>query len=159
MRSRRRRLICRWFGVVILGLWTSSFLGHVGIAWNPKTILGLRAVEFLEVSKGLLIFYRNLVVPWKPGLRVSGPPPVTLPISDYLIGRHEYNPTLFGGSTTVEWFVIIPATIPLGSSAALIGFSFWLRHPKGHCPKCGYDLKGIADQCPECGRMVQAEAP
>jgi hypothetical protein len=30
-----------------------------------------------------------------------------------------------------------------------------LRHPPGHCPKCGYDLRDTPDRCPECGTAAR----
>jgi len=30
------------------------------------------------------------------------------------------------------------------------------RHPPGHCPHCGYDLRATPDRCPECGTDVKS---
>ncbi len=52
--------------------------------------------------------------------------------------------------------IITPGLLPGAIGLSLIGISFWRRYPKGHCARCGYDLTGIADKCPECGAAVKA---
>lgn len=33
----------------------------------------------------------------------------------------------------------------------------WARLSRGICPKCKYDLTGVQDRCPECGRELSAD--
>jgi hypothetical protein len=47
---------------------------------------------------------------------------------------------------------------PLAALTAVLPAT-WLyrrirRHPRGHCPACGYDLRATPDRCPECGGAV-----
>jgi hypothetical protein len=60
-------------------------------------------------------------------------------------------------------------TLPHWPVAALLGVAplAWLtglwrdrrRHPPGHCRACGYDLRGIAGRCPECGLEIPMALP
>lgn len=156
MRSRRRRLICRWAGVVILVVWGLSFVRAVVVAVNHHTTTdyGGGMVAFfdsVEFSRGLIVQQtgRTEYGGFSSGLSISNPTKHTSRLRVYLLGERVDGPMGFPFRTER----IIPATVPLGLSAALIGFSYWRRYPKGHCPKCGYDLTGIADQCPECGHV------
>jgi hypothetical protein len=64
------------------------------------------------------------------------------------------------------WAATVPAALPLALSAAGAGL-LWRRERiqrrramKGHCPKCGYDLQGLASaNCPECGAAPALAAP
>lgn len=54
--------------------------------------------------------------------------------------------------TVPHWLVIALLSIP--PLAWLSGrWRDRRRYPKGHCPKCGYDLRASPDRCPECGWM------
>ncbi len=57
-----------------------------------------------------------------------------------------------------EWSFIFPLWIPLaacGVPATVLWLRYWRRKRDGMCSKCGYDLRGIADRCPECGTAIQ----
>src|SRR5262249_30201 len=61
-------------------------------------------------------------------------------------------------TSATGWAAVMPTALPLALSAVGAGL-LWRRERierrrgmKGHCPKCGYDLQGLAAaNCPECG--------
>jgi hypothetical protein len=57
--------------------------------------------------------------------------------------------------------LVVPLYIPivtLGVPGAALLFWQRRRHP-GTCPRCGYDLSGLAGgRCPECGAIEPARA-
>lgn len=159
-RRRRTRLICRWAGVVILVVWGTSFFLGLSVGWNTVpanqfTFTSGWRLSHADLSRGLLHVQLNIRT-----IRAGETKILTgdslgrwHPWRTYIFGDQK-DPTMWAGKAFT-----VPATVPLGLSAALIGVSFRRRHPKGHCPKCGYDLTGIADKCPECGRAVKAVKP
>lgn len=158
MRRRRTRLIYRWAGVAILVVWASTFVRRVGYAWNciAATHSGGGPVNFIdtvEFAQGLIVYNPDLHVGGVHPCGFSFAPPnsYSSSLKVYLLGKM---PPSHGLTFGPKW--IIPATVPLGLSAALIGLSYWRRPPKGHCAKCGYDLTGIADKCPECGAAAKS---
>lgn len=46
------------------------------------------------------------------------------------------------------------ALLPLGCTLLRLRRAIFPRHPKGHCEKCGYDLRATPHQCPECGHVA-----
>jgi hypothetical protein len=54
----------------------------------------------------------------------------------------------------------VPLWAPLLSAALPTAYAWYRcrRRPPGHCPKCGYDLAGIAaGVCPECGAAISRQ--
>jgi len=140
-------------GVVILVLVALTYVRRVTVVWDSRP--GAWAtVDYVEINSGILVVVKNWMLTWQKGV-YFGTSSYRISPRRLLIGEY------WAGSIGVgrSWYVVIPATLPVGLSAALIGLSFWRRHPKGHCPKCGYDLSGITDQCPECGRAVKEAQP
>lgn len=52
-----------------------------------------------------------------------------------------------------HWFPVLLASLPLALAARrlLVTHRQTRRAKEGLCPICGYDLRGSADRCPECG--------
>ncbi len=56
---------------------------------------------------------------------------------------------------TLYWLVLL-----LSIPSAIVGLTGWrLRRRviwriEGRCARCGYDLRGITERCPECGTSV-----
>lgn len=64
--------------------------------------------------------------------------------------------------TYVPAEIIIGTTLALGVALAFVTFRRAdgrrrRRIVSGHCDQCGYDLRGSAEQCPECGAPVAEE--
>lgn len=69
------------------------------------------------------------------------------------------------GHNSMLWNLVIPfwllttifAILPLCEIPLLIfKLNKSLRHTRGLCPHCGYDLRASPDRCPECGRPATA---
>jgi hypothetical protein len=87
---------------------------------------------------------------------------------DHRLKKFEFAGVKFGGCrglNSMLWNLIIPfwllstatAILPLIQVPLLIRtFNKSLRHTRGHCPHCGYDLRATPDRCPECGTPVIA---
>jgi hypothetical protein len=70
--------------------------------------------------------------------------------------------------TTIEYFgirihmwaiplwcpLLLTAILPLARTPALVRrINVRQRRNRGHCTRCGYDLRATPDRCPECGAM------
>ena len=77
-----------------------------------------------------------------------------------LIAWHE------PGESKTRWFLKLPKLllVPATVAVPLVRATIWLvlfrrflhRLRRGECGRCGYDLRGSAGGCPECGEAAAA---
>jgi hypothetical protein len=117
---------------------------------------------------------------------LAGQRPIVRSVADYSVGRPvPLEQVLIGGRPSfsvlgfagravddrrVGWRAAAAALIVPDWSAAILAaapLAGWLlarrrrgrrRHPAGHCPACGYDLRATPGRCPECGAVPAQRA-
>jgi hypothetical protein len=157
--SRRWRPIAIWTGAalstLIAAAWVASRWHYILWTWTDANG-GLFSSSIQSGQIGCTriagpMQLEGYVEPWPGGLHHSvpssaGPGPHWSHIPRCNFGR--------------DWRLILPLWLPFLLIAAPTA---WLWHrtrrvPPGHCPKCRYDLTGIATStCPECGSPTRSE--
>jgi hypothetical protein len=96
-------------------------------------------------------------------------------------GPWDVGPGWFLVHIPEEWPLVLPLVdrsgtvthmgLPLWALGGLFALSYWAlvrpmmmadrRRRRGLCPRCGYDLRGSPEKCPECGTvpMISAAHP
>ncbi len=116
-----------------------------GVPWErSEDVEALRSIDdstsFFQYS-----------VEYKPGVHFSG-------FEDWTTC---WKPTRSQGSTFFRPVILVPLWIPTVLFAAMFWWSFLpLRRRRKRkklslCLKCGYDLRGSKDRCPECGKPFE----
>lgn len=59
-----------------------------------------------------------------------------------------------GKDPTIGWVMAGMSLIPLVLGLGFAVLAFAQRLAKHRCQRCGYDVRGIADRCPECGLLL-----
>ncbi len=152
--ARKTSAIFSWVGLIaIMAAWGTSYFN--GGLW------GSNISNDLTLTKGCLVYehtnlpigffertawswagFRNLETEWLPKYvkRPFSPPNI----------QHIYT-----------WVIVLPFWIP----AAVFAVALWFSHVPlksrryrrklGLCVKCGYDLRGSKEWCPECGNEFE----
>ena len=122
-----------------LGLWASTQDRDITLAHFTT---GGRLNDLLAGRSTLAIYTQRLV--WRPGLGLQ-------------FGQWEglclavtwYRRDAFTASATLAYPAAVFAVLPLVWSQRFLRRA--RRRKQGRCLTCGYDLRGSAGTCPECG--------
>ena len=133
--------------------------GEVGFGWNPGPSHGgehsydrVSGRLGYSVSPGA----SNIILPgpanvWGPLLRMYSNPPPDPPHWEFAGIVFENGPTIM--LFLPIWLLTAGALAP----GLFVAWRIWARRwrrRRGHCAKCGYDLRASSDRCPECGTQI-----
>src|SRR5205814_6005727 len=109
-------------------------------------------------------------VKWEEVSLLSWEPRPNRPGQEFLTGRSTFRGAwnILIARTPPRWFYLphIPiwpglildtaffTALALGLVRGPALVRRWLRRWRGACPRCGYDLRGAREVCPECGRAI-----
>jgi hypothetical protein len=149
-RRSRTRSFFMWAAIAVSGLlvalWGRSLAVHAGVQNGPRGI-------WLTLHNGVCV------------AACFGKPPNWMPRAWYCQQGRPSNP--YGCELPrVSWHgpdlysIKLPLWAPLlmSTSAAVLLCRSGRRVPRGHRPKCGYDLTGnVSGRCPECGCLWEKQ--
>jgi hypothetical protein len=143
-KQRRARLFIRWTSTTACLLLLAAYIAS---AWYQLRVRG-PAGYFGGIGLGQINFGRNVPTPpmaWSLGRHYFG----------YFGLNWGYRCVPIGSS----WVAFVPLwPVLILTAAATAALWVCLRPPpRGHCPRCGYNLAGLGiAACPECGAGSQA---
>jgi hypothetical protein len=147
--ARRRRVLPRfraWIGPALILLIGSAW---VSTRWYASALaVGCVSVGVNDGGFKFNVYNQKLIKP-SSGLHVVRNP---LPLAWKWKPVFRRNPT-----STLVWIPLwMPLTLVVVATAVggTLRVRGRIRRRFGHCPKCGYDLRGLqaGSPCPECGR-------
>ena len=136
MPRRRLRTFTLWTGATLCGLIAAAFV--VSARW--WVWLAVLDGPFIGVHAGALDCYWNTLA-GRSGFRAHG-----AGLRFALVGMTRVN-----GFSLPLIYPFLAAAIP-----TLLVWRFVPKFPRGHCRRCGYNLKGLTEaRCPECGKPFE----
>jgi hypothetical protein len=167
----RRRLLNLLTAVSLLlcvaagGLWARSrVLGHSDWFSGSSASAGRQAMVI-----GGTVYLRHITSPrawWRPApwtyerrtnyRAFTRATDLQLDVASFGFSRHRG--TLDGSPFTETWLIFPLWAVVLATAGLPV---LWLTRrvrrrmnsEPGHCPVCGYDLRGTPERCPECGTL------
>ena len=128
------------------GLWNSSSTTPV---YTARISRGVLSFKYFGDTKGALIFQPVLQSGWRFGWAKDELNPVWRWLPEWQDYPGPYR----------QLVLRIPLWIPVAVLMAPFVWSWWRAkrtEAAAPCPKCGYDLVGLAGaKCPECGAEVE----
>jgi hypothetical protein len=170
LNSRNRPLMLRRVLLILsvmglagsLGLWALSYF-PISFSYGYQNYLGtVRRTKSVWLSSGSLLWQHDSAASI-PALSSSWHPFSDL--DTFWLPRFRYSDRCQDGHP--DLLIRLPLWMPTTSSAMLLIPLLWSyrRHRRrrrlGLCLRCGYDLRGSPEKCPECGTvpMISAAHP
>jgi hypothetical protein len=173
------------WAALLLALVPSLILWHVGLRFSAR-LRSRRIAAWGLVGLSVLLLSAAVASVWLKATVTQDLASLTLDrMSLTLKLDHSQGYVIIGGSPNASWSkadlaapILLPSwkdngteytlEVPLWLPSILLFAFAWGLHrlghydPRrlpGHCPRCGYDCKGLAQdaKCPECGRAPEAK--
>ena len=155
MSRRRWRTAVLWVGCTLSGSIAALFVAN---GWWQFNLRVGHAVLLRSGGGGILVLSTPLPqsAPVRDHIFVIFAPNDTLSAFRHPPGWHSWNAWRAHWPTPLE----VPLYAALGAVAVptLLVWRFVPKFPRGHCRRCGYNLKGLTEtRCPECGQPFEAK--
>lgn len=175
-------------GIADISLWIRGYFTGDTVIYRWIAPPSLRFIQLYSACGGLRIIYgietypqtsESLLFSWEPGLHHGSYGGPRYPIETWSAGEqwgglgfyyyrlsdpfpsapgdNRLHHTYHGITFPHALVAIVLLAYPLAST-----WKTWRRHrrhQRGLCIKCGYDLRGRSERCPECGTTANPSSP
>jgi hypothetical protein len=138
--------------LVFIGMWIRTAVGSTTLRYTAAEG-SQRSIRRIVLDGGRLYYRRTtspnpLLAPplgWAL-INERGQFPEELHSDDGMVGsRNEVIPSV------PLWLPVLLFSLP-----PAYWYSYRTRFVKGHCAKCGYDMRATPERCPECGHAAES---